>query len=223
MRVREPRRRFVRELLVGVATVGVAATVFAVARVGSAREPRARPLVTRGAPSAGSPSPSQKEAPMSLYDLSVHRLDGRPQSLSAYRGEVALVVNTASECGYTPQYEGLEQIYESYKDKGFVVLGFPSNDFGQQEPGTPEQIATFCSTRFHVTFPLFEKVRTKGEGQSPVFRLLGETAGEPKWNFHKYLVGRDGRLIRAFPSKVEPSSPELKAAIETALASPAPK
>jgi glutathione peroxidase len=165
----------------------------------------------------------RKEPPMSIYDLSVNRLDGRSQSLAAYHGEVALVVNTASECGFTPQYDGLEKIYETYKDRGFVVLGFPSNDFGKQEPGSAEEIATFCSTRFHVKFPLFEKVRTKGEGQSPVFRLLGEAGGEPKWNFHKYLVGRDGRLIRAFASNVDPSAPELKTAIETALAAPVAK
>jgi glutathione peroxidase len=173
---------------------------------------------TSRAPSA------RKEASMSsLYDLSANGLDGRPRNLSAYRGEVALVVNTASECGYTPQYDGLEKLFETYKDKGFVVLGFPSNDFGKQEPGTAEQIAAFCSTRFHIKFPLFEKVRTKGGGQSPVFHLLAEAGGEPKWNFHKYLVGRDGHLVRAFPSNVEPSAPELVAAVEAALAMPQPK
>lgn len=156
----------------------------------------------------------------SLYDLSVKRLDGTPQNLADYRGEVALVVNTASACGFTPQYDGLEKLYETYKDKGFVVLGFPSNDFGAQEPGTATEIATFCSTRFHVKFPLFEKVKTKGEGQSPVYTLLAKDGGEPKWNFHKYLVGRDGRLIKAFTSKVEPSAAELTTAIETALGAP---
>jgi glutathione peroxidase len=155
---------------------------------------------------------------MSFYDLSTKSLDGRPQELSAYRGKVAVVVNTASECGFTPQYDGLEKLYEGYKDKGLVVLGFPSNDFGGQEPGTTEQIAAFCSTRFHVAFPLFEKVKTKGEGQSPVFQFLAAAAGEPKWNFHKYLVGKDGQVIKAFPSRVEPLSAELAKAIDEALA-----
>jgi glutathione peroxidase len=188
----------------------------------AAMPPWARATSSREVPTRTHVAP--KEISMSsLYDLSANRLDGHPQSLSAYRGEVALVVNTASECGYTPQYDGLEKVYETYKGQGFVVLGFPSNDFGKQEPGTPEQIATFCSTRFNIKFPLFEKIRTKGPGQSPVFHLLGEAGGEPKWNFHKYLVGRDGHLVRAFPSNVEPSAPELKAAIEAALATPAPK
>ena len=155
---------------------------------------------------------------MSLYDLSTKRLDGRPQELADFKGKVALVVNTASECGFTPQYDGLEALYETYKDRGLVVLGFPSNDFGGQEPGTTEQIATFCSTRFHVKFPLFEKVKTKGDGQSPVFKFLAAAAGEPRWNFHKYLVGKDGQVIKAFPSKVEPTSAELRQAIDDALA-----
>jgi len=156
----------------------------------------------------------------SLYDLSVKRLDGTAQNLADYQGKVALVVNTASACGFTPQYDGLEKLFETYKDQGLVVLGFPSNDFGGQEPGTATEIATFCSTRFHVKFPLFEKVKTKGEGQSAVYALLATEGGEPKWNFHKYLVGRDGKLIKAFSSKVEPTASELTSAIEAALAAP---
>lgn len=157
---------------------------------------------------------------MSFFDLSAKRLDGQPQDLSQYRGQVALVVNTASECGYTPQYDGLEKLYEARKGEGLVVLGFPSNDFGGQEPGTSEEIATFCDTRFHVKFPLFEKVATKGAGQSPVFAWLAKDGGEPKWNFHKYLVGRDGKLIKAFSSKVAPDDRELTSAIDAALAQP---
>jgi len=157
---------------------------------------------------------------MSFFDLSANRLDGKPQDLSQYRGQVALVVNTASECGYTPQYDGLEKLYEARKGQGFVVLGFPSNDFGGQEPGTAEQIASFCDTRFHVKFPLFEKVKTKGPGQSPVFTWLAKDGGEPKWTFHKYLIGRDGELIKAFPSKVAPDDRELTGAIDAALAQP---
>jgi glutathione peroxidase len=158
------------------------------------------------------------ETSMSLYDLTANTLEGQPQPLSIYKGKVALVVNLASECGFTPQYTGLEKLYETYKDKGFVLLGFPSNDFGGQEPGDAKQIRSFCSTKFHVTFPMFEKVKTKGAGQSPVYALLGSSKGEPKWNFHKYLVGKDGQVLTAFPSSVTPESPELKSAIEAALA-----
>jgi glutathione peroxidase len=158
------------------------------------------------------------ETPMSLYDLSVNTLEGAPQPLSTYKGKVALVVNVASECGFTPQYQGLEKLYEAYKGKGLVLLGFPSNDFGAQEPGDAKQIREFCSTKFHVTFPMFEKVKTKGAGQSPVYELLAKKDGGPKWNFHKYLVGKDGQVVAAFPSKVAPDSPELEKAIGEALA-----
>jgi glutathione peroxidase len=156
---------------------------------------------------------------VSLYDLSVKTLEGQPQPLSSYKGKVALVVNVASACGYTPQYAGLEKLYEAYKDKGLVVLGFPSNDFGAQEPGTAQEIRSFCDTRFHVTFPLFEKVATKGASASPVYSLLAAKDGGPKWNFHKYLVSKSGEVLAGFPSKVAPDSPELKAAIDAALAS----
>jgi glutathione peroxidase len=158
-----------------------------------------------------------KEPAMSLHDLTANTIDKKPQPLSAYKDKVALVVNTASECGYTPQYAGLEKLYEEYKGKGLVVLGFPSNDFGGQEPGTEAEIKTFCSTRFKVTFPMFQKVKTKGEGQSPVYAFLTAKHGDPKWNFHKYLVGKDGKVLAAFPSKVAPESGELRAAIDAAL------
>jgi glutathione peroxidase len=158
-----------------------------------------------------------KEPAMSLHDLTANTIDKKPQPLSAYKEKVALVVNTASECGHTPQYAGLEKLYGEYKDKGLVVLGFPSNDFGGQEPGTEAEIKTFCSTRYKVTFPLFQKVKTKGDGQSPVYAFLTAKHGEPKWNFHKYLVGKDGKVLAAFPSKVTPESPELRAAIDAAL------
>ena len=154
---------------------------------------------------------------MSLHELSATTIDKKPQPLATYKDKVVLVVNTASECGFTPQYEGLEHLYESYKDKGLVVLGFPSNDFGGQEPGTEAEIKTFCSTRYKVTFPMFEKVKTKGDGQSPIYAFLAAKYGEPKWNFHKYLVGKDGKVIAAFPSKVKPESDELRAAIDSAL------
>jgi glutathione peroxidase len=158
------------------------------------------------------------DAPVSFYDLAAKTLEGKTESLSDFKGKVLVVVNTASECGFTPQYEGLERLYETYKDKGVVVLGFPSNDFGGQEPGTPEQIRTFCTAKFHVTFPMFEKVKTKGDGQSPVYAFLTARHGEPQWNFHKYVVGKDGQVRAAFPSAVTPESAELKAAIDAALA-----
>jgi glutathione peroxidase len=154
----------------------------------------------------------------SLFQLSANKLDGTPQPLAAYQGKVLLIVNTASQCGYTPQYAGLEQLHAEYRGKGLEVLGFPSNDFGAQEPGTAQEIASFCSVNYGVTFPLFEKIRTKGEGQSPVYQFLATGHGEPRWNFHKYLVGKDGQVRRAFPSNVAPDSKELRDAIEAALA-----
>jgi glutathione peroxidase len=155
---------------------------------------------------------------MSFYDLDATTLDGRPASLSQYKGKVLVVVNTASECGFTPQYAGLETLYEAYKDRDVVVLGFPSNDFGGQEPGSADQIKTFCEKKYHVTFPMFAKVKTKGDAASPVYRFLAAGNGEPKWNFHKYVVDKDGQVRAAFPSAVKPDSAELKSAIEAALA-----
>jgi len=153
---------------------------------------------------------------MSLYDFSLKSLDGKAMPLSAYRGKVVLAVNVASECGYTPQYAGLQKIHETFGAKGFSVIGFPCNQFGGQEPGGPEAIQA-CSARFHAAFPLSEKLDVKGPGQSPVFAFLAEQSGEPKWNFTKYLVGKDGQVIQAFPSGVEPESPDLRDAIEAAL------
>jgi glutathione peroxidase len=158
------------------------------------------------------------EPAMSFFELKTNRLTGKQENLSEYKGKVLLVVNTASECGYTPQYAGLEKLHKEYKDKGVAVLGFPSNDFGGQEPGSSQEIAKFCELRFKVTFPMFEKVKTKGEGQSPVYEFLARKHGAPKWNFHKYVVGKDGQVKAAFPSSVEPDSAELKKALDSALA-----
>jgi len=155
---------------------------------------------------------------MGFHDFKVNTLDGKPKALNEFKGKVALVVNVASKCGFTPQYAGLEKLHEQLKDKGVVVLGFPSNDFGAQEPGTSEQIAEFCSTKFNVQFPLFEKVQVKGAGKVPVYAFLAEKHGEPKWNFHKYLVGKNGDVKAAFPSNVAPDSKELQDAINKALA-----
>ncbi len=154
---------------------------------------------------------------MSFHDLTAETIDRQPQPLGAYKGQVLLVVNTASECGFTPQYEGLEQLWRDYQGRGLTVLGFPSNDFGAQEPGDEAEIKSFCSTKFHVTFPMFAKVGTKGPGQSPVYKFLAAKHGEPKWNFHKYLVGKNGEVVGAFSSKVELSDPALRAAIDAAL------
>lgn len=161
---------------------------------------------------------SSAERVMSFFDLKSHQLDGKPVALSEYKGKVLLVVNTASECGYTPQYAGLEKLWGEYKDKGVVVLGVPSNDFGGQEPGSPEQIAKFCELRYKVTFPMLEKVKTHGEGQSPLYEFLARKHGEPQWNFHKYVVGKDGQVRAAFPSSIKPDSAELKGALDKALA-----
>jgi glutathione peroxidase len=155
----------------------------------------------------------------SFYDLKTKTLAGQPADLSMYRGQVSLVVNVASYCGYTPQYAGLEKLQREMKGKGFNVLGFPSNDFGQQEPGTAEEIATFCRRTYDVTFPMFEKVVTKkGAGQSPVYAFLAESGHLPAWNFSKYVIDKQGHVVAFFPSEVTPEDPALRAAISKALA-----
>ena len=155
----------------------------------------------------------------SFYALKTTTLQGQPADLSQYAGKVALVVNVASQCGFTPQYAGLEKLFEELKDRGFVILGFPSNDFGGQEPGSPEEIASFCKKNYGVTFPIFSKLVTKaGPEQSPLYGHLGQSGSLPAWNFGKYLVGKDGKVVQYFPSKVAPESPELRQAIEAALA-----
>lgn len=155
----------------------------------------------------------------SLYDLKTETLQGQPADLAAYRGKVTLVVNTASECGYTPQYEGLEQLHREWSAKGFAVLGFPSNDFGGQEPGTAQQIADFCRKNYGVSFPMFAKLSTRpGPAQSPIYRYLGTIGHLPAWNFSKYVVGKNGKVVAFFPSSVIPEAPELRSAIARALA-----
>ena len=154
----------------------------------------------------------------SFYDLEATTLAGKPADLKAYAGKVTLVVNVASKCGFTPQYKGLQALYTEFSSKGLVVLGFPSNDFGGQEPGTAEEIKTFCELNYGVTFPLLSKVVTKaGPDQSPIYAWLGQTGHLPKWNFSKYLIGKDGKVIGFYPSAVKPDAPELRAAIEKAL------
>jgi glutathione peroxidase len=155
----------------------------------------------------------------SFYDLKVTTLAGQPADLAAYRGKVTVVVNVASRCGYTPQYAGLEKLYRDMAPKGFAILGFPSNDFGGQEPGTAEEIQQFCKRKYDVTFPMFAKVVTKaGPEQSPVYAFLGESGSLPQWNFGKYVLDKNGKVTAFFPSRVAPDAPELRAAIEKALA-----
>ena len=169
---------------------------------------------------AGQAGPAGRGSVSSFYDLKTTTLDGKPADLSQYRGTVSLVVNVASYCGYTPQYKGLEALHRELKGKGFNVLGFPSNDFGAQEPGTAQEIATFCKLTYDVTFPMFEKVVTrKGTAQSPIYTFLGSSGKLPAWNFSKYVVDKQGKVVAFFESSVTPEDPALRAAIAKALAS----
>jgi len=158
-------------------------------------------------------------APVStFYDLKTSYLDGKPADLGVFRGKVTLAVNVASKCGFTPQYEGLEKLNRELAPRGFAVLGFPSNDFGAQEPGTAQEIAQFCKLTYDVTFPMFSKLVTKpGKDQSPVYAFLGTSGHLPAWNFSKYVIGKDGKVLAFFPSEVTPESPALRGAITKAL------
>jgi glutathione peroxidase len=160
---------------------------------------------------------------MSIYDPSIHSLDGEDTSLAAYRGKAVLVVNVASKCGLTPQYEGLERLQRTYGDRGFTVLGFPCNQFAGQEPGTAEEISTFCSTTYGVTFPLMEKIDVNGDARHPIYQELtavpddaGE-AGDVQWNFEKFLLSPDGEIVHRFRPTVDPEAPEVTDAIEAVL------
>ena len=159
---------------------------------------------------------------MTIYDIPVHTLDGEDSSLAPYAGKTVLVVNVASKCGLTPQYEGLEQLQKTYENRGFSVVGFPCNQFAGQEPGTAEEIQTFCSTTYGVTFPLFEKIDVNGENQSPIYAELNKTvdaegySGDIRWNFEKFLIGPDGSVQRFAPT-VTPEDPILVGAIEADL------
>lgn len=158
----------------------------------------------------------------SLYDIPLKDIHGKETSLAPYKGQVMLIVNVASKCGFTPQYTALEAVYEKYKDKGLVVLGFPCNQFGNQEPGTDDEIELFCTSKFNVTFPMFDKLDVNGANRHPLYvALAGEKSpfpGDIKWNFNKFLIGRDGTILKRFDSKFTPDSPEVIAAIEAALA-----
>lgn len=157
----------------------------------------------------------------SLYDFELDRIDGEPQSLADYRGQVVMLVNVASKCGYTSQYEGLEALYDKYREQGFVVLGFPANDFGGQEPGTNAEIAEFCRATWAVDFPMFEKITVKGEGQHPLYAYLtsqpAPIGGEIEWNFQKFLVDRDGRIVERLSPRTRPRDPAVVEKIEALL------
>ena len=158
-----------------------------------------------------------------VHDFTLDSLKGDPTPLAGYKGKVMLVVNVASQCGFTPQYEGLQALYMKYKDQGFVITGFPANNFGGQEPGTNEEIGAFCKSKYGVTFPMFSKISVKGADIAPLYRYLTDTTanpktgGEIKWNFTKFLVDRNGKVIQRFESAVTPQSPEVDGAVAAAL------
>ena len=168
-------------------------------------------------------SPKKETQMKSVYDFKVADIDGNDVNLADYKGKVLLIVNVASKCGFTPQYKGLESIYRQYKDKGFEILGFPSNDFLGQEPGTNEQIKSFCQLNYNVSFPMFSKISVKGKDIHPLYKFLTEKSTDPKfaggitWNFNKFLIDRNGNIINRFGSKTEPQNPEVIKAIEDAL------
>jgi glutathione peroxidase len=172
----------------------------------------------------GSDRADAEEAAKELLDLSARRLGGSEEPLSRYRGDVLLIVNTASECGYTPQYAGLQALYERYREKKFEVLGFPSNDFGEQEPGDDRQIGAFCKSNYGVAFPMFSKVRVLGANAHPVYAYLTSLpkpiGGAVEWNFQKYLVDRNGNVVARFESDIEPDDPTLVSTVERLLAEP---
>ncbi len=165
-------------------------------------------------------SAADKESPL---DFKMKSIDGKDVDLSKYKGEVVLMVNVASKCGLTPQYEQLEAVYSKYKDKGFEVFGFPANEFGKQEPGTDQEIKEFCTTNFSVDFPMFSKIKVKGEGIHPLYQYLTALdtepakAGDISWNFEKFLIGRDGKVVKRFSPRVKPDAPEVVEAIEAEL------
>ena len=159
----------------------------------------------------------------SIYDFTVNSIDGKPVSLKSYQGKVVLLVNVASKCGFTPQYAGLEALYEKYKDRGLVIIGVPANNFAQQEPGTNEEIKTFCSRKYNVTFPMMAKVSVLGDDKTPLYRYLTDAstdpkfAGDIKWNFTKFLFDRNGNPVARFEPAVTPDSKEVESAVEAAL------
>lgn len=161
-------------------------------------------------------------APESIYEFKAENIDGKTISLDAYKGKTILIVNVASKCGYTPQYEGLQALYETYKEEGFVILGFPANNFKGQEPGTDKEIKEFCTLEYGVDFPMFSKVSVKGDDQAELFAYLTalenpDFIGDIEWNFEKFLISKEGKLLRRFRSKVKPQSEEIVSSIKSEL------
>lgn len=169
------------------------------------------------------PSPSEPVDAASVYDFTMKDIDGNDVKLEKYKGSVVMIVNTASRCGYTPQYEGLQKIYDKYKDRGFVILGFPANNFMGQEPGTEKEIKEFCTLKYNVTFPMFSKISVTGSDQHPLYGYLTnkktnpEFGGDISWNFNKFLIGKDGKVVARFGSKDKPEDADVTGAIEKAL------
>jgi len=194
------------------------------------RKPTAAPTppaaAATGASDPGQPAPSATASALpGLWQLEVERIDGSKTTLGAYRGKALLIVNTASECGFTPQYEGLQRLYAQYEARGLVVLAFPSNDFGGQEPGASKEIASFCSSKFQITFPLFAKVHARGDEIAPLYRLLTEqtppgVAGPVKWNFTKFLITPQGAVAARFEPAVDPMDPRVTSEVEKVLPAP---
>ena len=182
-------------------------------------------MALMNAQSSESGTAAAASSPKSVYDFQMKDIDGKDVKLEKYKGNVLLVVNTASKCGYTPQYEGLQSTFDKYKGQGFYVLGFPANNFGGQEPGTEAEIKEFCTTKFKVTFPMFAKISVKGEDQDPLYTYLTgketnpEFAGEITWNFNKFLIDRNGKIVASFTSKDTPEGEAVTQAIEKYLAS----
>jgi glutathione peroxidase len=212
-------------------TLGLAGLLLAMGQPAGAADPPSDDASANAnaTPNAAStPAADASADPTSVLGYTMNRIDGTPEPLSAYAGKVVLIVNTASRCGLTPQYKGLEALYRAHKDEGLVILGFPANDFAGQEPGTNDEIAEFCTTRFDVTFPMFEKIAVTGDEAHPLYQRLaavtaelqGEKAGgPPSWNFTKYLIDRDGHIVRRFDPRTTPSDPALLDAVKALLAS----
>src|SRR5678815_1089815 len=192
-----------RSLLAFAVVAGVGAAVLA--RPGDVKDAVKEP--TKVSAKSGSP-----------LEFTVKTIDGQEKKLSDYQGKVVLMVNVASKCGLTPQYTALESLYEKYKDQGFVIVGFPANNFGSQEPGTNEEIKQFCTSKYNVTFPMMSKISVKGDDIHPLYKQLTDAKGQVMWNFNKFLIGRDGKLIEHFDSKVKPEDAKLTDAIDKAIA-----
>ena len=212
-------RRMVDWMAAGWALLGLGFGILATA--GCAAERDGQPTESEQAMADGSDelsrAPDGGERDAGVLGYTVRSIDGAATDLSQYLGDVVLIVNTASECGFTPQYEGLQALYEEKRDAGFVVLGFPANDFMGQEPGTDAQIAAFCSQTYGVSFPMFSKVSVVGGRQHPLFAELSEQSEPPNWNFTKYLVGPDGRLVARYGPRTVPSDKTLRAEIDRLL------